>query len=319
MSFIWNLILILLTFAVCAPIMLLALSAVSAFYPLDPYVQVIADAFVQAGISVPPWLPFVLFYCAVMTLVGLLGTLLLMFPPVWGLFRYFTFHSRKPNEAEKPILQAVFDLIAERSGQDVTKAYRFYVYHGNLNAFATGRRDIYIADSMFAAMDVPAIAGIIAHEIGHHVHGDTKTGLLLQSISIVQYGIMLCMQAIVWICNILSRLPLVGIVAAFISIPLGIVMLISAFLNAIPYRFMEITLSRRIEFAADAHAVKMGLGEELAQGLQILLENFGDSPWFMVPFIDHPRSKSRIEHLRKLMERERQKAIDASISKALRT
>ena len=60
----------------------------------------------------------------------------------------------------------------EEKGIDTTK-YKYFVSScSEINAFASGAKDITITQPMLSAFSVKELAGIIAHEMGHHQNGD---------------------------------------------------------------------------------------------------------------------------------------------------
>lgn len=312
MAFIWNLILILLTYAVCSPIMLLILSGIALAAETDFGQSYITAFLLSTGLSFPPWLPLVLTYCAVMTLIGIVGAIFIMLPPTWALFRFFL-GIRKPNAREDAQIQAALDYMERRCGKNLSSRYTFRVQQYPLNAFAMGWKDIIITTESLSKLNTPQLAGFIAHEMGHHTHGDPKTLIFINSLFAVFNLSTLFLQCISWICSAFCRVPIIGIGFIIVSLFISLLMIVVRILYSIPYKFLNLTLSRQIEFAADAHAAKLGLGEELISGLQLLTEEYGDTPLFAVPFMDHPRNKSRIRRLEKFLEEERQREINRAV------
>lgn len=69
-----------------------------------------------------------------------------------------------------------------------------------------------------------------------------------------------------------------------------------------PSRLLSNLFSRKIESEADAYAIKIGLGNELIDGLYRLYYFYGNDPWWVIPFSDHPRLMGRIKKLQKRIE-----------------
>lgn len=123
-----------------------------------------------------------------------LASLILLVCFLWGfVFPYFPvtrFFQRKLRGQSKPIpleqekINAITNYIEEK-GIDTTK-YKYFVSScSEINAFASGAKDITITQPMLSAFSVKELAGIIAHEMGHHHNGDIHFFNLSYGVSIL--------------------------------------------------------------------------------------------------------------------------------------
>lgn len=124
---------------------------------------------------------------------------------------------REPNTVEGERLKRVWKTVcnrAEKASVLVKKSIRLYVSdEDGLNAFAAGTRTIAVHRELLSNyISDEEIAGVLAHELAHHVHGDT-TSLLMSLQGTVIFGIMrIFLKAIFWMVS-----AIIAFVLAFIG------------------------------------------------------------------------------------------------------
>jgi Zn-dependent protease with chaperone function len=136
-----------------------------------------AAAIVYAAIRYSPqgwWLPAGLALAAIVT--GLTNVAPVLLLPI--------FYRVKPLDRES--LRVRLTGLAERAGATVLGAYEWGLEEKTrkANAALTGlgtTRRILISDTMLAEYSDDEIEVVLAHELGHHIHGDIWKGILFES------------------------------------------------------------------------------------------------------------------------------------------
>lgn len=98
------------------------------------------------------------------------------------------FYTVKPLEHET--LRVRLLVLAERAGASVLGAYEWGLAEKTKKANAAlagvgGTRRILVSDTMLAEYSEEEIEVVLAHEIGHHVHGDIWKGIVFESVLIL--------------------------------------------------------------------------------------------------------------------------------------
>lgn len=318
----WNLISILLAyvanFLVVLPGLILVIM-IHGFYPIPYLDQVWALAMKGLmALPVPQNMLTALFafYVVIATGAGLLGFVGGYFPPTRFLLRAAV-GSKIPSPEQMNQIRAAMDYISRKSGMDCTGKFNYYVQDISvINAFASGVNDITVTTPALETLSTPMLAGVLAHEMGHHAHRDTRTLLMINGIAYLGMLSILLVRIVNALFFVLRYIPFLNFVAAIFISVLNICLMIAGIIQRIPYAFFNVFCSRRIENAADAYTVKLGMGEEFIDSMQWMLDKGGDVSWFMSFFSDHPRVKSRIAHVKKLMEKRNRNEVTAAASPA---
>ena len=86
--------------------------------------------------------------------------------------------TREEKEYLLPIFEEVYQNAKEKSPR-LNKNIKLYIDDSlTVNAFALGRNTIAVTRGAIATFSEDELKGILAHEFGHHVNGDTKALLL---------------------------------------------------------------------------------------------------------------------------------------------
>jgi Zn-dependent protease with chaperone function len=182
---------------------------------------------------------------------------------------------------------------------------------GEVNAFAVGslRKNViilttgllnsYSAEIKNDNKFLLSIEGIIAHEMSHIINKDYFTALLLvvneRAVNFISRIVLLLFNAIMAVVGII---PLIGKHMTFtISKIYGIFnFFINFFHKKIMlkgYKFIQLQISKSIEYRADRQAAEMVGGENMAFALSLL----GKSGFFTI-FSSHPSTDSRVKSVK---------------------
>lgn len=304
----WNIPSLLLTLTVDSILILPVLAMVRSFVPMpeaDAFVASILQVFTlpvnQETVFLSESLCLLLISCFLWTFVF----------PYFPLTRYIQrelMNFEKPLPEEQDKLDVVLDYLEKQTG--IAKdEYNYFVLRLPIwNAVSVGAKDIGITALLLRDFDKKQLAGIIAHEIGHHRNGDIKFQNVCNGASALCWVCSKILQVTCFVLNLMRFIPFLGIVTAFTALIINLLILVYNWLIMFPTRIISLFFSRHIEYAADAYAVKIGLGRELASSLKEIQGIEQKLHWWQIPFSDHPRTKSRIKTIEKKLAK--QEALD---------
>ncbi|MBB3189871.1 zinc metalloprotease HtpX [Halomonas cerina] len=201
---------------------------------------------------------------------------------------------------QAPTLYRVLDLLYRRAGLSDSPQL-FYLPSPDLNAFAVGSGDnggITVSDGLLRTLTLRELAGVLAHEVSHLRHGDTRVMSMAAAMTRLTLWLTTLLQV-----SLLLMLPL--ILTGEMTLPWG-VLLVVAFAPTLS-TLLQLALSRNREYTADLDAVTLtGDPEGLASALAVLERHhgrwlatlFGRQPPTDVEWLrTHPPTEERIRRL----------------------
>ena len=307
MSCFWNTIMILFAAGINTLLVVPAVMIVNYVHPLTKPMAWAASFLTAVGAPVNYDNQILCLSIAFMAAGGTVYILAGYIPPLRSILR-FIMGSLPANKRDKAVIDAALSHLCEKSGmtmEEIKKKYYFTVAETSLsNAWAFGTRDITITTGLLYQSSPRILSAVIAHEMGHHINGDTHFYLFYNGMWRSTWLCIQIIRAATFLLGLLRFLPVIGIVCALLTWVPAIMSWIFCILQRVPQALLENFLTRQVEYRADANIVKMGLGEEGIEMLQYFLKIGGDVSIFRLPFVDHPRTKSRIKHLQKLIEKQ---------------
>lgn len=183
----------------------------------------------------------------------------------------------------------------------------------DINAFACGGHLLVVSSYAINNLDTDELAGILAHELSHHLGGHTVALTIAQWMSLpvialarVGFALQRIAQAATNMFD--DRFP--NRFVRFVG------RLVSGILSGISWIFLSGLLfaqswgnvvGRGAEYQADARAVEMGFGRELLSALKHVVDS-GHSDafrgWSAVALASHPPARIRIARLEAMLRRE---------------
>ncbi|MBR5421836.1 MAG: M48 family metallopeptidase [Lachnospiraceae bacterium] len=169
------------------------------------------------------------------------------------------------------------------------------------NAYFSGfgkMKTIVLYDTLLEAQTADEICAVFAHELGHGLHKDTLKNQILTFFQ------MLVIAVFAWLTlrtvDIFTDFGFEGVNYGFaLLLIIGVEFPVISPLTALFANYF----SRRAEYAADAHAVKEGYGEQLITSLKTLAKenysNLAPSPLIVKLEYSHPTLSQRIDAIRK--------------------
>lgn len=222
-----------------------------------------------------------------------------LFHRTWFMQRYLCWaaNCRRPNGPESVKLKQAMAMVCQY-GDLNSENYNLYVCNLKMfNAFAIGNNNIAVTQSLLNGMYTEEIAGILAHEIGHIHHGDTKTALITGIMAGFGNLVIRIYSTIALFLQILSFIPVLGWIASILS--WFFVLQIWAFqlLMQLPLYLINQFSSREDEYEADHYACEIGLGVELYQGLTFICQGDVEKSFLTRLLSSHPATAERLKRI----------------------
>jgi STE24 endopeptidase len=205
--------------------------------------------------------------------------------------------ARPAEGQEKYWLESAFSMVCEKNGMAVSDYKLYVVNNGLLNAFAFGRNHIAVTRPLLQALSKERLAGVLAHEVGHLVHGDTQMMTLtycMQNVGLLALNIL---NGVIGVCGWVAKIPYVGFAAAILSWMLFLIVVVMRFLVNLPANLVMLFFSRQDEYAADRYACELGLGSELHDGLEQISEGEQNMKFPNNLLSTHPDTENRLKRI----------------------
>ena len=215
------------------------------------------------------------------------------------------YHARPIHQHDAPELYRIFSALVKRSNLPAPPSL-YFVPSRLPNAFAVGTRSqsaVALTDGLLRILSARELSGVLAHELSHIRHGDTRIMAIADVFSRLTAALSQSAQFL-----LLLTLPFI----VFGAGPLRITTLFVLLIAPVASTLLQLALSRSREFEADAGAVRLtGDPAGLASAL-VKLEKCHLGPWWrrvLFPGTQgpdpavlrtHPATQDRLEALQKL-------------------
>ena len=218
-------------------------------------------------------------------------------------------HRATPDQARR--LEPAWRSVAQQIGMSPRRFALAVLPSDELNAFACGGSLLVVTSYAIEALPRDEMAGVLAHEVAHHLGLHTVALTVRQWLSL---PIFLLARVGFFLQNVA-----VAATRSFVSHSSALTAVgrvISALLNAVAWVFLAaLMISNQLangigkgsEFEADRRAVEMGFGRELATALRRVAEierhdEVGSLRANLV--VTHPSARSRVARIEALRRRE---------------
>lgn len=231
--------------------------------------------------------------------------------------RIFLFPNyRKPVRREEERLNPAIDELLLQAGTN--RRVRVYIERTRQwNAYATGLHTIAITDGLLDILSPSELRGVLAHELGHLLSGDTIGAAAFSTAGLLPQGMYRVFRIGAVIVRVVFARTSTLLGAAVVLLLLGyglhrihllnavvpviLFVLFFGILNRV-FHFFRLWLMRLAEYRQDAFAFRMGHGPGLARALQKLASS--DEPvvnrYYIVMHSSHPVIYNRIRRLEKM-------------------
>lgn len=225
--------------------------------------------------------------------------LLSLTPIAEAIFRR-SYHCRNLTAEQAARLVPLFKRVCQAANMDASRFDLYIVGDSRLNAFALGRKTIAINQGLFPLADREIMA-VLAHELGHHKHGDTINLLIHLAVTKVGQIALFIPRVVSTIAGFIARVPIpfLNLFAVLINLFLSLYVFLIDLILLLPLRIGYFFGTRRTEYKADEFAIQLGFGHGLIHFLRLVPEertSFFGSIWRT-----HPKVSNRIKRAEKLL------------------
>jgi Zn-dependent protease with chaperone function len=230
------------------------------------------------------------------------------------------FGLRHPTPEEAATLRAVWQEVTARAGVD-GGAYQLWVEDSHeINAMATAGHIVGVSSHALHTLPLAQLAGVLAHELGHHTRGHSWASLLAFWYALpgrLAWRLLLRLATRVERLSAGATILVVGLLGAA-GVALGTATY-GLILLPLATPYLAAAVSRRSELRADEHAAGLGFGAQLMTVLSQEHErehrqhsaravhgSAAAKESFLTRLLDdHPDVHTRLHHLRRRLENRR--------------
>jgi STE24 endopeptidase len=188
--------------------------------------------------------------------------------------------------------------LAARAGTRVSGVYRFDMSKRTKAANAAltgigGTRRIILGDTLLTEFTGDEVETVIAHELGHHVHRDIPTGILISGV-LTLVGLFVAAQVLNLGARALGFAGPADIAALpLLVISLGLFGLITMPLNNAYSRWREVRADR---YALEATGKPQAFANAMTRLANQNLADADPEPWVVALLYSHPPIRDRVAH-----------------------
>ncbi len=205
-----------------------------------------------------------------------------------------------------PIFEEVYGEVLKTTPQ-LSKDIKIYITESMaVNAFALGSRTIAVTRGALYAFSSEELKGILSHEFGHMVNGDTKA-LLIKLVgngffSLIVFVFRFVALILQTISNALSGKNIVIVVISVVLFLTRLIIDLSILVFVFIGDIIIALNSRYSELLADEYAHIIGYGEDLKSALYVISQLEMPSKLSLTERLkaSHPYTSARIERLEQL-------------------
>ena len=217
-------------------------------------------------------------------------------------------NARKPTAREAATLHKSWRRVAQANHASTESFVLAVVDSQEINAFASGGHLVVVSSYAINELDENELAGVLAHELSHHLGSHTVALTIAQWLSLpilllAQLGFALQGLAEKISNTFSSKLAVLKFLGLLIAAALTVVS--SLFVaGLIVAQALSSAVGHASEFQADHRAVRMGFGNELLAALKHVSDDseFSDRhPGSNLVVASHPPARERILQLQVLM------------------
>jgi STE24 endopeptidase len=201
-----------------------------------------------------------------------------------------------PLGAEHAELVARLERLAGRAGARIGGVFRFDMSRRTraANAALTGlgaTRRIILGDTLLESFTVDEVETVIAHELGHHVHRDIPTGILVSSL-VTLVGLFLADRFLDWGAAALGFGGPADVAALpLLALALGLFALLTLPLNNAYSRWREV---RADQFALAITGQPQAFANAMTRLANQNLADADPEPWVVFLLYSHPPIRDRL-------------------------
>ena len=212
-----------------------------------------------------------------------------------------------PSSEEKERLDRIMDNIKEKA-KIQKKKITTYVgrKEGYVNAFAISNDAIIITKDVYDTFSDQQLTGLLAHEVGHILHGDVKNTTLNWSIDLTSTIIVTIIYWFKCLVDMICGIPIIGWPFYLISWILSAIIFICNWILDLPAVIINRYSSRENEKNADLFACEIGLSDEIYEGIKELTKDENTVRHEERLYTTHPKREVRLKIIKKYIDEHKQ-------------
>jgi Zn-dependent protease with chaperone function len=234
----------------------------------------------------------------------LLGGLMLFLRPVQSLVLTRLLGARPPSRSERARIETAWRSVLQAARLPSRRYVLAVLPADELNAFACGGHLVIITTLAIETLPRDELAGVLAHELSHHLGFHTVALTIAQWLSV---PVLVLARIGFFLQNVASAAT--SSYASHSAALTAVGRVVSAVLTAVSWVFLSGLLAantvanltgRGSEFQADQRAVMLGFGRELSSALRRVAANGGsDRPmsWRDRLAATHPPARTRVARI----------------------
>lgn len=210
----------------------------------------------------------------------------------------------KPNETERAKLQPLWDELSARLGLSPDHYFVRILPSDDVNAFACGGHLVVVTSFAVSELGDDELAGVLAHELSHHIGLHTVAltlghWLSIPVVALARIGFFMQNVAHAATDSFASHsaaLTVLGRVVAAVLTAISWVFLAALYASDAATNFV----SRSSEYNADRRAIEMGFGPQLATALRRVIDDHGSDRsrgWRGRLSMSHPPALTRVARI----------------------
>jgi Zn-dependent protease with chaperone function len=234
--------------------------------------------------------------------IGYLASVVVLFlRPVQVLVLARLLGARRPTRDERVRLETAWRSVLQAAGLPARRYVLAVLPADELNAFACGGHLVVVTSLAIEALPRDELAGVLAHELSHHLGFHTVALTIAQWLSV---PVLVLARVGFFLQNVAAAAT--TSYASHSAALTAIGRIISSLLTAVSWVFLSGLLAanavgnlagRGAEFQADQRAVSMGFGSELSNALRRVIDlGGGERPrsWRERLAASHPAARTRV-------------------------
>jgi heat shock protein HtpX len=204
----------------------------------------------------------------------------------------------------RPLLEVAYKKAMKKTPGLTNQLRLKVIYTPEPNAYAIGRRTVCVTEGLLKLPD-DAIQGILAHEVGHLALKHSQMQLLIGGGNPIMTILIFTMRLIYTLIGLITlgsayrEFSEKGMSGCLTVLP-GLLIAGTVWLWTKFCMFFLMWSSRENEYEADAYAVELGYGFELAKALDAIGTSEPQEFFFKALYSTHPNTHDRIGKLQQL-------------------
>ncbi|MEU3314203.1 M48 family metalloprotease [Streptomyces sp. NPDC048387] len=219
-----------------------------------------------------------------------------------------------PLPSELAVLTPVWREVTARAGVDGNRYELWIEDSDGLNALAAAGHIVAVTRRALERLPEAQLAGVLAHELGHHTAGHAWTGLLIwwyalpgrlawRALAAAVAGLVRVASAFSYVAAGVLIVLFGGIATATLALTYGLPLLL------LPLPYLAAAVGRRAELRADEHAAALGFAPMLSRTLHDVLAEESraceDDGLLARLLSAHPDHRTRLHHLQRYLADQR--------------